>query len=86
MMTKEEVIKKNLDLHAEWMKYTFENPDVLDRIPKGAVLVILPEDDKELYAENYKILEQNKRKGIPVFVVTMKMPKPHISSIEIVAA
>jgi len=86
MMTKEEVIKKNLDLHAEWMKYTFENPDVLDRIPKGAVLVILPEDDKELYAENYKILEQNKRKGIPVFVVTMKMPKPHISSMEIVAA
>ena len=86
MMTKEETIKKNLDLHSEWMKYTFENPDVLDRIPKGAALVILPEDDKELYAENYKILEQNKRKGIPVFVVTMKMPKPHISSIEIVAA
>ena len=86
MMTKEEMIKKNLDLHSEWMKYTFENPDVLDRIPKGAALVILPEDDKELYAENYKILEQNKRKGIPVFVVTMKMPKPHISSIEIVAA
>ena len=85
-MTNEEVIKKNLDLHAEWMKYTFENPDVLDRIPKGAVLVILPEDDKELYTENYKILEQNKLKGIPVFVVTMKMPKPHISSIEIVAA
>jgi siroheme synthase (precorrin-2 oxidase/ferrochelatase) len=86
MMTKEEVVKKNLDLHAEWMKYTFENPDVLDRIPKGAVLVILPEDDKELYAENYKILEQNKKKGIPVFVVTMKTPKPHISSMEIVAA
>ena len=86
MMTKEEVVKKNFDLHAEWMKYTFENPDVLDRIPKGAALVILPEDDKELYAENYKILEQNKRKGIPVFVVTMKMPKPHISSIEILAA
>jgi hypothetical protein len=86
MMTKEEVVKKNLDLHAEWMKYTFENPDVLDRIPKGAVLVILPEDDKELYAENYKILEQNKKKGIPVFVVTMKMPKSHISSMEIVAA
>lgn len=85
-MTKEETIKKNLDLHSEWMKYAFENPDVLDRIPKGAVLVILPEDDKELYAENYKTLEHNKRKGVPVFVVTMKMPKPHISSIEIVAA
>ena len=85
-MTKEDVVKKNLDLHSEWMKYTFENPDVLDRIPKGAVLVILPEDDKYLYAENYKVLEANKKKGIPVFVVTMKMPRPQISGIEIIAA
>jgi hypothetical protein len=85
-MTKDEVIKKNLDLHSEWMNYTFENPDVLDRIPEGAVLVILPENDKELYEENYKILEENKRKGIPVFIVTMKMPKPQISGIDIIAA
>ena len=85
-MTKEEVTKKNLDLHAEWMKYAFDNPDVLDRIPKGAVLVILPEDDKELYDENFRVLEENKRKGVPVFVVTMKVPKPQISNIEIIAA
>jgi len=85
-MTKDDVTKKNLDLHAEWMKYAFENPDVLDRIPKGAVLVIPPEDDEELYAENYRVLEENKRKGIPVFVVTMKIPKPQISNIEIIAA
>jgi siroheme synthase (precorrin-2 oxidase/ferrochelatase) len=84
-VTKEEIIKRNLDLHAEWMKYAFEHPDVLDRIPKGAVLVILPEDDDELYAENSKILEDNKKKNIPVFVVTMKMPKPQISKIEVIA-
>ena len=80
-MTKKEVIKKNLDLHAEWMKYVFENPDMLDRIPKNAVLVILPEDDEELYRENYRVLEENKSKGIPVFVVRMKTPKPQISNI-----
>ncbi len=85
-MTKEAAIKNNLDLHAEWMRYAFENPDVLDRIPKGALLVILPEDDRELYEENYKILENHKKKGLPVFVVTMKTPKPQISSIEIIAA
>lgn len=85
-MTRDEMIKKNLDLHSEWMKYAYENPDVLDRIPKGAVLVILPEDDKELYVANYGILEENRRKGVPMFVVTMKMPKPQISSIEIIAA
>jgi len=61
-MTKDEIMKKNLDLHSEWMKYAFENPDVLDKIPKGAVLVILPEDDRELYEENYKILEENKKR------------------------
>ncbi len=83
-MTKDDIIKKNLDLHAEWMKYVFENPDVLDKIPKGAVLVILPEDDKELYEENYKILEENKKKGIAVFVVKMRMPKPQISNIEVI--
>lgn len=84
-MTKDEVMRKNLDLHAEWMKYIFENPDVLDKIPKGAVVVILPEDDKELYEENYRVLEENKNKGIPVFVVTMKTPKPQISNIEIIS-
>ena len=85
-MTKDEITKKNLDLHAEWMKYTFDIPAVLDRFPKGGVLVILPEDDEELYAENYKILEETKKKGIPVFVVTMKTPKPQVSNIEIIAA
>jgi hypothetical protein len=85
-MTKDEAVKRNFDLHAEWMKYAFENPDVLDRIPKGAVLVILPENDKELYEENQRILEENKARGIPVFVVTMKIPKPEISNIEIIAA
>ena len=85
-MTKEDIVKKNLDLHAEWMKYVFENPDVLDRIPKNAVLVILPEDDEELYRENYKVLEENKGKGIPVFVVRMKTPRPQISNIEVIAA
>lgn len=78
-MTKEEIIKKNLDLHAEWMKYVFDHPEVLDSIPQGSVLVLLPEDDGELYVENNKILEENKKKDIPVFVVKMKTPKPQIS-------
>ena len=85
-MTKDEIVRKNLDLHAEWMKYVFEHPEVLDRMPKGAILVILPEDDKEIYDENYKVLKENKEKGIPVFVVTMKTPRPQITNIEVIAA
>ena len=85
-MTKDEMFNKNLDLHAEWMKYVFDNPDVLDRIPKGAALVLLPEDDKDLYEENFKILEKNRKNGIAVFAVTLKTPKPQITNIEIIAA
>jgi hypothetical protein len=44
------------------MKYVFEYPDVLDKTPNGAVLVILPEEDKELHDENYKVSEENKKK------------------------
>ena len=85
-MTKDEIVKKNLDLHTEWMKYAFENPDVIDRIPKGAVLVLLPEDDKDLYDENIKVLNENRKKRNPVFVVTLKTPKPQITKIEVIAA
>ncbi len=85
-MSDDEKIKKNLDLHAEWMKYVFDNPDVLDRIPKEAVLVLLPEDDPELSQENYKILKENKSKGIPVLAISLRTPKPHITKMEVVAA
>ena len=84
-MTKDEIMKKNLDLHAEWMRYVFEHTAVLDQIPKGSIVVLLPEDDKELYDENYKIIEESREK-IPVFVVTMKTPKPQITNIEVIAA
>lgn len=56
-MRKEEIVNKNLDLHGEFMKYTFEHPEILDQIPKGATLVILPEDNPFLYKENLKIIK-----------------------------
>lgn len=51
-MRKALAIKKNLDLLNEFMKYAFENPDVLEKIPPGAELIILPLDDPELYEYN----------------------------------
>jgi len=81
-VTKEEMVKKNLDLQAEFMKYVFENPEVLDKIPKDATMVILPEDDPELYKENLKIVKTQEEKKLPVVIVRMKTPKPVIPRIE----
>jgi len=33
-MKKETIVKKNLDLLDEFMKYAFDHPDILDDIPK----------------------------------------------------
>lgn len=42
MITRDKIIQKNLDLLNEFMKYAFEHPEVLDKIPPEAELVILP--------------------------------------------
>ncbi len=74
-MEKDKIIKKNLDLHAEWMRYTFENPEVLDRIPPGAQLVIIPNDDPGLAEENTRTFQSLKSQGISVVIIRMDSPK-----------
>ena len=74
-MKKEALVKKNLDMLNEFMKYAFEHPDILDKIPQGAEMVILPENAPELYAENMKTLAKLQKAGKPVAVVRMKLPE-----------
>ena len=74
-MKKDDVIKNNLDLLNEFMKYSFKNPDILDKIPKGAELVILPDNDPKMYRENMKIVEKLKKEGKRFVVVKMRMPE-----------
>ena len=85
-MTPDEMVQRNLDLHAEWMRYVFENPDALDRIPPQAVLVFVPEDDVELATENLKTVDSVKRAGQTVVVIRMKTPRPQVPTIEVTAA
>ena len=77
-MNRNKTVKKNLDLHAEWMRYCFEHPEVLDKIPQGAQLVILPDNDRSLAAENRKIVNDLRAKRLPVVVIHLNLPKPQI--------
>lgn len=74
-MTEKEIVNKNLDLLAEFMKYAFDNPDILDQIPPDAELVILPEDNPALYRENIKIAERHQNENTPVTLVKMRTPR-----------
>ena len=84
-MTSETIVKRNLDLHAEWMRYLFEHPEAMDQIPEGAQVVILPTDDPELAQENTKILAAARRRGAPVVIVHLAFPKPPLPQIEVLS-
>jgi len=86
MITKNEVIKKNLDLINEFMKYAFDHPDVLDKIPMDAELVILPIDDPELYNENKKTADSLLKKGEKVIIVEFEKPREISPKIELLTA
>jgi hypothetical protein len=58
------------------MKYAFDNPEILDQIPPDAELVILPEDDPDLYSENFKMAQDRVKAGAKVVVFKLKVPKP----------
>ena len=79
------IVKKNLELHAEWMRYLLEHPEAMDQIPEGAQVVILPTDDPELARENEKTLVTAQAQGIPVVLVRIPSPKPPPVQIEVLA-
>lgn len=79
------IVRKNLDLHAEWMRYLFEHPEAMDQIPDGAQVVIIPTDDPELARVNSETLSAVKHRGAPVVVVHLASPKPPIPQIEVLS-
>jgi hypothetical protein len=79
-MTIQELFEKNLVLTTEFNRYVLENPDIAERIPKNAVVVILPEYDKELAEENLKIAKTRKEKDQPMLLVKVKKLAPERKS------
>ena len=77
-MNNKEVVKKNLDLFAEFMKYAFEHPEILDKISPDGELVILPENDPELYKKNSEMLKNLKKQDKKVTVFKMELPKINV--------
>jgi len=75
-MRKEQIVKENLDLLNEFMKYAFSNPEILDKIPSDAELVILPTNVPELLHHNSLLVRKLKKHGKKVITVKMQRPEP----------
>ena len=48
------MIEKNIELSAEFSRYVFEHPEIEEKIPADAEIILLPEFDKDLKEYNLK--------------------------------
>ncbi|MDI6735529.1 MAG: hypothetical protein QME42_04955 [bacterium] len=75
-MNKKELFEKNLVLTTEFSRYVLEHPEVANRIPKDAIIVILPEYDQKLVVENLKMARLRREKNQPMILVRVKRLAP----------
>lgn len=85
-MKKDIAVKKNLGLLNEFLKYSFANPGVLEKIPPGAELIILPLDDPELSAYNRKTAEKILSLGKKVVLARIKKSQALPPDLELLSA
>lgn len=79
-MTREEIFRKNQQLSTEFELYILEHPEIEEKIPDNAMIVLLPEYDKELAAKNIELSEANKEPGQQI--VYVKVERLRASRIE----
>jgi len=67
---------KNVTLSIEFSRYVIEHPEVEKKIPKGAQVVLLPQDDPELCAQNLELAKLHKARGQAIVYVKIKKLAP----------
>ena len=86
-MTKQELYKKNQQLSTEFQLYLSEHPEIENKIPDNAIIVLLPEYDKELAKKNIHLANANKEKGQKtVYVKVQKLRKSKIEGLSLKVA
>ena len=49
------MIERNIEISAEFSRYLFEHPELEEKLPVGAEVILLPEFDKELKEYNLRL-------------------------------
>ena len=75
-MRSQTMIRKNLLLGMELDKYLIEHPSLIEQIPQGAYVVLLPEDDPELCKANTRLARKRLKEGEKVVFVRVEKLAP----------
>ncbi|MDI6793170.1 MAG: hypothetical protein QME81_09930 [bacterium] len=79
-MTEEKLFQKNVILGGEFTKYVLDHPEILDEIPRGAHVFILPQDDPELLEANIRMADKALIDGETVVYVKVDKLRPETHS------
>ncbi|MBN1453623.1 MAG: hypothetical protein JW963_21585 [Anaerolineales bacterium] len=69
---KDDIVKRNISLTGEIMRYLMGNPKVFESLPDNFELVILPEDDPEIRMYNLELLDKYGSEGKPIVFARIK--------------
>lgn len=70
------LVSKNIELGAEFSRYVLEHPRFAGKIPDNALVVLLPEYDRELCKANMELAKKHREKGQPILYVRIEKLKP----------
>jgi Family of unknown function (DUF5647) len=72
------IVEKNMTLSFEFERYAQEHPEILDQIPDQAEVVLLPQDDPELYRINLESAQKNRtvKDAAPIVYVEIEAIAP----------
>ena len=70
---KNDVVKRNISLTGEIMRYLLDNPVVFESLPDNFELVILPEDDPEIRMYNLELLDKYGSEGKSIVFARVKL-------------
>jgi hypothetical protein len=70
------MIELNIELSAEFSRYLFEHPEIEERIPVDAEIILLPDFDRELKEYNFQLGRNIENEGGKVFYISIKQIRP----------
>lgn len=74
------MIEKNIELSAEFSRFLFEHPELEEKIPLGAEIILLPEFNPALKKFNLEMGRKLEANGTKVIYVKIEKLKPKILS------
>jgi len=80
MNKEKEMIERNIELSAEFSRFLFEHPEMEEKIPMDAEIILLPEFDAELKEFNLHLGKNIEADGGKVIYISIKEIRPKVLS------